>query len=143
MIRTYDKNGVRSCNHASAELQGLTPVVPCVGRNLRLLKSTDAVGEWLGVAQNRRQKFSRKNRGLVQSSLCMIARPDPVCVARTDVPLYREPVDGTTDMIYLVKQGEVCNFGREVVNKVFLFKEVKCGEAVGWTADWMEFKEID
>jgi hypothetical protein len=58
------------------------------------------------------------------------------------VPIYREPIDGTEDVIYEVKKGEICVFGKEVTKKVYMFREVKCGGAHGWTPDWAAFEEM-
>jgi hypothetical protein len=78
-------------------------------------------------------------------SACIAACQKPDArryVALKDVPIYREPLDGTTDVVYTVKKGEACVFGREVTKKVYLFKEVTCGNAHGWTPDWADFDEV-
>jgi hypothetical protein len=64
-------------------------------------------------------------------------------VALKETPLYREPSDGTQDVSYIVKEGEVCYFGNEVTKKVYRFKEVTCEDGRGWTPDWMDFKKIE
>lgn len=64
-------------------------------------------------------------------------------VALKTVPIYREPIDGTEDVIYEVKKGEVCVFGKEVTKKVYMFREVTCSDAHGWTPDWTAFEKMD
>jgi hypothetical protein len=63
-------------------------------------------------------------------------------IALKTVPIYREPIDGAEDVIYEVKKGEVCTFGKEVTKKVYMFREVTCGGAHGWTPDWAAFEEV-
>ncbi|HEX7648359.1 MAG TPA: hypothetical protein VF450_13205 [Noviherbaspirillum sp.] len=63
-------------------------------------------------------------------------------IALKTVPIYREPIDGTEDVIYEVKKGEVCIFGKEVMKKVYMFRGVTCGEVHGWTPGWAAFEEV-
>ena len=58
------------------------------------------------------------------------------------VPIYREPIDGTADVVYEAKKGEICTFGKEITKKVYMFREVTCGDAHGWTPDWSAFEEV-
>lgn len=47
-------------------------------------------------------------------------------VATRDTPIYKEPTEGTQDVSYVVKEGEICLLGRKVMKKMFLFREVTC-----------------
>lgn len=64
-------------------------------------------------------------------------------VALKAVTIFREPIDGTDDVIYRVAEGESCSLGAAVTKKVFMFREVTCGDIHGWTMDWTEFEPID
>lgn len=61
-------------------------------------------------------------------------------VATKQVDIYKEPIDGTSELAFTVQAGDVCTFIDEQQNKVYLFKKVNCDGRLGWTPDWADFE---
>ncbi|WP_089082356.1 hypothetical protein [Aquitalea magnusonii] len=70
--------------------------------------------------------------------------PRPIkVVALKSINVYKQPVDGTSDLVFNVKAGDVCFIIDKQQNKVYLFKKMKCNDRVGWTPDWADFRFED
>jgi len=61
-------------------------------------------------------------------------------VAMKQIDIYKQPIDGTRDLAFTVRAGDICTFIDEQQNKVYLFKKVDCNGQVGWTPDWADFR---
>lgn len=62
-----------------------------------------------------------------------------IYVAQKSITVYKTATDGGSDIAFVLMAGDECEFVGEQQNKVYLFKQVRCGSRDGWTADWMEF----
>lgn len=61
-------------------------------------------------------------------------------VATKQIDIYKQPIDGTNDVAFTVRTGDVCAFIDEQQNKVYLYKKVNCNGQIGWTPDWADFR---
>lgn len=62
-------------------------------------------------------------------------------IVTEQLSVYKSPIDGTNDVLFVLNKGEECKITEEQANKVYLFKRVNCSGRIGWTPDWYRFKE--
>ena len=58
-------------------------------------------------------------------------KPSGRWVALKDVPVFTE-ADEADVLSFTIKTGETCALGKERVVKVFMYREVRCGQRTGW-----------
>lgn len=141
-------------NSCSSNVADVLELVGILAHDPRNLPTPVTPAELLGVLSKSNRLVKKSDIQSMQIHkfiICIFLGAVAACskeplkkyMAMKDTTLYKEPIDGTQDISYVVKKGETCYFGKEVTKKVYLFKEATCENGSGWTPDWMDFKEIN
>ena len=69
-------------------------------------------------------------------------QPSGKWVALQDTNVYKHPDDADV-IIFSVKKGDVCALGQERMAKIYLYREIKCKQGVGWISYPYPFKLVE